>query len=96
MPSFCQSPFTVRVFDPEMVRVAPLLIVRPAQMAAELIVGWFPPDGIITFVTEVGIPLHQFPAVFQSVLTLPVQVLFPPIHPVDVLTLIIPVAVDPK
>ena len=73
-PLFNQLPLTVRALLSVMARVAPELMVRLLQTAAAPITGWFPPDGITTFVEAFGIvPSHQFVAVFQSVLAEPFQ-----------------------
>ena len=76
-----------------MVKLAPLLIVILWQVPpAEPILGWFPPDGMVTSVEAIGMPPHQLATVFQSVLDAPLQV--PAVHPVATFT--IPVAVDKK
>jgi hypothetical protein len=72
-----------------MVRNAPALIVMLLHNPpAAPITGWFPPEGIITLVAAVGIPPHQFEALFQSVLVVPSHV--PAVHEL-VLTFTIPV-----
>jgi len=65
------------------------------QYAAEpppvLITGWLPPLGITTVEEFVGIPPHQFDAVFQSVLVPPSQVQVPAVQE-EAPTVTIPVA----
>ena len=75
VPLLDQLPETVNVFEPEMVSVAPELIVMLLQTAAAPIDGWLPPTGITTFVAAVGTaPPHQLEPVCQSVLVYPSQV----------------------
>ena len=60
---------------------------------AEPILGWLPPDEIITSVAAVGTSSpHQFADTFQSVPLAPTHV--PLVHPL--LTFTIPVAAFPK
>ena len=93
-PLFIQSPLMVKVFDPDMVKIAPELIVIFLQVPpAAPIAGWFPPEGIVTSVVEVGtVELHQFEVVFQSVFVFPFQV--PAIQ--EAVTFNSPVAEAPK
>ena len=79
----------------EIVSVAPVSMLIPSQTAAELIVGWrVAAAGMKTAVIAVGIPPHQFEALFQSVLLAPDQVLVP--QALVALTLSFPVSVLPK
>ena len=91
VPLLDQFPLTVKVLDPEIVSVAPELMVRLLHTPpAAPIMGWLPPEGMVTFVEAVGIPPHQLDAVFQSVFVVPYHV------PDTQETVKIPVAVDPK
>jgi len=88
-PLFVQLPLTAKLYAPPIVNMALLLIVILLHNPpAAPMVGWFPPDGMVTFVVAVGIPPHQLEALFQSVLVVPSQV--PGLHEVE-LTLTIPV-----
>ena len=95
VPLFDQLPETVRAPVPDMVRVAPLLIVMFLHCAPmALMVGWKSvPEGIVTSVEEIGrVPLHQLDVVAQSVLVAPVH--WPATQPL--LTVRNPAPVPPK
>ena len=87
VPLLVTFPETVSELLPARVKIAPPEIVKLLQSAAlpVLMMGWFPPEGIITSVEEPGNnPPHQFERVFQSELVFPDQV--PIIQPVEVFT----------
>jgi len=90
VPLFVQFPLTVRVLDPVIINVElELMVILLQSPPAVPIVGFLVTLGITTFVEVVGTPPHQFDAVFQSVLVVPVQV--PGVHAVP--TVRTPVAV---
>ncbi len=65
----------VMVGEPEVDTVAPELIVKEFTFTLEEITAEFVvPEGIVTFVAEVGTPPHQFAVFDQSVEVPPIQV----------------------
>jgi hypothetical protein len=95
IPALSQSPLTVSVLDPDIVKVAPDPIVMFLQVPpAEPITGFTEAEErIITSVVDVGTtPPHQFPDVFQSAPKTPNHV--PAIH--EVLIFKIPLVLLPK
>ena len=74
VPLFVNDPLfaIVIVGVPEVDKVAPELMVNVFTLTLEEITAEFAvPDGMVTFVEDVGTPPHQLEAVFQSVLVLP-------------------------
>ncbi len=75
VPPLVQLPLTVSVFEPVIVKVAPeLMVILLHTAAAPMLGAKGVPEGINTFVDEVGmIEPHQLDAVFQSILVEPIQ-----------------------
>ena len=96
MPPLVQLPFTVKIFDPATVSVAPVpmfKLLHAFGLPSSRIMGCTPSEGMITSFPASGtMPPHQLDPLFQSA-SLPNQV--PGIQD-DTLTFKTPVAVDPK
>ena len=75
VPLSVRLPYTFKIFDAEIDKLAPLLIVKAYTFAVEEIVGELRvPDGITALILLVGTPDDQLPAVAQFVLVAPVHV----------------------
>src|SRR5690349_10963519 len=58
------------------IEALPLIVMFLALARTVPITGWYGvPGNIVTSVVAVGTPPHQLPALFQSVFTIPIQVL---------------------